>query len=323
MAAVDAFTLTAPLTDPAAARRELFAHPELLWGHLAPDLKPGRDYASHSMAGTGGAGRIQTVAPDRIGFTWGSAGWRRPGRFIVRIGGELAVEAEDVPRSHAAGARAHWERMLTSAAGYLNQPNPSLDAPVRAVLFDADGVLQLPRAGWLDELTRIGGPTFVEDAFRAELECLTGADLRPRLEALLAAGTGAHVDEVLGAWHEIDINDESLALVGRLRRSGLLVGLATNQQSYRGAQMRSRYGIDRHFDHVFYSYELGHAKPSAEFYGHIVAALGLPPGEIAFVDDSAANVRGARVAGLRSALHRASTGAAGLASDLIAIGVPV
>ena len=44
--------------------------------------------------------------------------------------------------------------------------------------------------------------------------------------------------------------------------------------------------------------------------------------EIAFVDDSAANVRGARAAGLRSALHRASTGAAGLASDLIAIGVP-
>lgn len=163
------------------------------------------------------------------------------------------------------------------------------------------------------------------DAFRAEVACLDGGDdLRPRLETLLAAsGGGGSVDEILQVWHDIVIDPEALAVVDRVRSSGLIVGLATNQQSYRGGHMRQVYGIDRHFDHAFYSYEVGHAKPSTEFFGRIVAELGLPAAQVAFVDDAPANVRGARRAGLRAALHRMSDGASGLAADLAGLGVPI
>ncbi len=325
MAPMTAFTLTAPLTDPDTAWTELLAHPELLWGHGAPDLEPGRDYASHSQVGTGGQGRIGSVQPGRVEFTWGAAGWEQPGRFVVFVGGDLLVDARAIPEAAATAARQHWERMVAGAADYLNHPNPPLDAPVRAVLFDADGVLQWPRPGWLEEFTRIGGDGFVVDAFRAEIGCLTGHDdLKPRLEALLAAsGTGGGVDEILAIWHDIVIDADAFAVVERVRTSGVTVGLATNQQSYRGAQMRDRYRLDRHFDHTFYSYEVGHAKPSPEYFRHILAELDLPADQVAFVDDAPANVRAARVVGLRAALHRTRDGASGLAADLVGLGVPI
>ena len=325
MAVMTAFTLTAPLTDPDAAWGELVAHPELVWGHHAPDLEPGRDYAALSQVGTGGEGRIEAVQPGRVEFSWGGPGWEQPGRFVLFVGQELRVDAHAVPETEADAARAHWQRMIAVAADYLNHPNPPLDGPVRAVLFDADGVLQTPRPGWLADFTRIGGQDFVVDAFRAEVEYLAGGgDLKPRLEELLAAsGTGGSVEEILEVWHDIVMDAEALAVVDRVRASGVIVGLATNQQSYRGGHMRRVYGIDRHFDRTFYSYEVGHAKPSTDYFAHIVAELGLPAGQVAFVDDAPANVRGARLAGLRAALHRASDGAAGLASDLAALGVPI
>ena len=104
---------------------------------------------------------------------------------------------------------------------------------------------------------------------------------------------------------------------------GTLIFWGIAATSYRGGHMRHVYGIDRHFDHAFYSYEVGHAKPSPAFFGHIVAELGLPAEQVAFVDDAPANVRGARLAGLRAALHRVGDGASGLAADLAGLGVPI
>ena len=323
MAAMTDFTLTAPLTAPGTAWDEVRAHPELVWGHGAPDLEPGRDYDANNALGIGGQGRIETVEPGRVEFSWAGDGWQQPGRFLLFIGTDLVIEARAVPDEQAPAARDYWQRAVATASGYLNQPDPAGTAP-RAVLFDADGVLQSSRPGWLAEFTRIGGPTFVADAFAAELDCLTGdADLKPRLERLLACGTGGSVDEILQVWHDLVVDPDAVAVVDRVRTAGLLAVLATNQQSYRGARMRHYHEMDRHFDHVFYSYEVGVAKPSAEYFQHILDVLELPADQVVFVDDSPSNVRAARAAGIPSALHRTSDGAAGLASELAALGVPI
>jgi len=294
----------------------------LLWGYGAPDLEQGVDYAATSHLGSGGAGVIETVRPGRIEFSWGGPDWPQPGRFVVQVGENLTVEASSVPEQVEEFARVHWERMVRGASDYLNSRNPPLDVPVRAVLFDADGVLQLPRSGWLQDFTRLGGASFVIDAFAAEVACLSGGDdLRPRLQALLeAAGTGGTVEQVFDVWHDIVVDSEALALVGRLRGAGLIVGLATNQQNYRGSHMRDVLEMDAHFDRVFYSYEVGHAKPSRDYFEHAVAELGVPAGQVVFVDDAPGNVRAARAAGLRGALHRSVNGAAGLAEELAALG---
>ena len=52
--------------------------------------------------------------------------------------------------------------------------------PIKALLVDADGVVQYPRHGWLREMARLGGPGFFVRATMVERRTLTGeADLRP------------------------------------------------------------------------------------------------------------------------------------------------
>ncbi len=316
-------SIARPLPPAANAWTEVTAHPELLFGHFAPDLEPGRSYRVISHSGSGSEGRIVSVAEGTTTFEWGQPTWPTPGTFVLTVGDEFLIEATGVPEVDLADTREHWDRVADGAVAYLGSSNPTWDEPVAAVLFDADGVLQVPRDGWLDEFVRIGGRNFVVDAFTAELECLGGGrDLRPMLQTLLdESGTGGSVDEVLMVWHDIVIDTDAIALVGRVREAGLTVGLATNQQSYRGAHMRDVLDFDRHFDHTFYSFEVGAAKPSAGYFESIVAALGLPADRIAFIDDAPANVTGARAVGLRAALHRTAGGAAGLADDLRSLGV--
>ena len=323
--AMASLSVSSPLKDATVAWSEIVAHPELVLGHYAPDLVAGQGFQVLSHSGGGAIGRIRSVHAGGATFTWGLPHWPDPGLFVLSVANGLRFEATGVPEAEVTRTRRHWQDTADAAARYLGSHNPATDAPVDAVLFDADGVLQQPRTGWLDEFVRLGGPGFVVDAFTAELECLSGkGDLRPLLEALLErSATGGTVDEVLAAWHDIVVDPDALALVERVRRAGLTVGLATNQQSYRGAHMRDVLDLDRHFDHTFYSFEVGHAKPSPAYFEQVAADLDIAAQRIVFIDDAPANIVGARAAGLRAVLHRSSRGADGLAEDLRSVGVPL
>jgi len=174
--------------------------------------------------------------------------------------------------------------------------------------MDADGVTQYPRAGWLKEMTRLGGPRFVADAFRHEKTTLTGeVDLHELLTELLRRDQRtATADEILEVWYRVELDRFMLDLVDRVRAAGVVTALATNQQSYRGGFMLANLPYDEHFDHQFHSFQVGLAKPDPAFFTHIVDTLGVAPEEAVFVDDMAVNVRGARKAGL-NAVHFAAT----------------
>lgn len=196
--------------------------------------------------------------------------------------------------------------------------------PIRALLLDADGVVQYPAKGWLRDMLRLGGPRFVTDAFRTEKTTLTGqADLYPLLAGLLARdGRDCTPEDILEVWCRIEVDDFMLTLVDRVRAAGVVTALATNQQSYRGGYMLANLPYDEHFDHQFHSFRMGLAKPDPAYFTHIVETLGIAPEEAVFVDDMAVNVRGARRAGLH-AIHFAATDTYGhLRCRLRARGVP-
>ncbi len=52
------------------------------------------------------------------------------------------------------------------------------------------------------------------------------------------------------------------------------------------------------FSHHTFSHRLGIAKPDAAIYRHAVEGLGVPAGEILFVDDREENIVAARKAGM-------------------------
>jgi putative hydrolase of the HAD superfamily len=86
--------------------------------------------------------------------------------------------------------------------------------------------------------------------------------------------------------------------VAALRRAGYGVHLATNQERHRGTYMHDVLGYRDRFDVSAYSWEVGAAKPDPEFFRRVVRRIGVPAAEVLFVDDSEANVEGARAAGL-------------------------
>ncbi len=71
---------------------------------------------------------------------------------------------------------------------------------------------------------------------------------------------------------------------------------------------------------VTVSGEIGLIKPDLAIYRRHASDFGLEPGHTVFIDDSAANVEGARAAGWR-AIH--FTGAEALQAELLGLGVEV
>jgi epoxide hydrolase-like predicted phosphatase len=129
-------------------------------------------------------------------------------------------------------------------------------------------------------------------------------------------------EEFASAWSDIFWLNEPVAhLVGFLKRQGYTLVLGSNTNGLHAAQFRQQFASTlAHFDQLVLSHEVGHLKPSAEFYLACAAAAGADPASCIFIDDLAENVEGAKAAGL-SALHFNSFPK--LLSDLQAVGVDV
>jgi putative hydrolase of the HAD superfamily len=190
---------------------------------------------------------------------------------------------------------------------------------ITTVLFDADGVVQTTPADWLDALAALCGipgsrDAFLDDVFAAEKPALTGqADFRPALADVLERWrSSASLDEAIRVWHRIQPQESVLERVAQLRDSGLRVSLATNQQAERAAHMTGPLGYASVFDDLFFSCEMGHAKPDRRYFAAVLERLAQPGSTVLFVDDHPLNVEAARTAGLQASVYDLRTGVKGL-----------
>ncbi|WP_395657639.1 HAD-IA family hydrolase [Nocardioides sp.] len=185
---------------------------------------------------------------------------------------------------------------------------------VRAILWDADGVLQETPAGTWD--------LAVEVVHQFE-GALTGAhiDERSIRTAAVDLGLGDRVEDILSVWWTFDVVAPTLEVVARAREAGVACYLATNQDSYRATCMREKAPYAEALDGSYYSCDVGHAKPSAGFFEHILDDLALAPGQVLFIDDQPKNVEGARAVGLRAERWTQSDGSPALRRLLAAHGL--
>jgi putative hydrolase of the HAD superfamily len=198
---------------------------------------------------------------------------------------------------------------------------------VRAVLWDADGVLQQIPETWFDllgETVGTGKALALLDLLLPQMESaisgmqgMTGL-LPGFLEQL---GLAEHHDRVSEVWGTIEVLEPAREVVRGLRAQGIPCHLASNQDDLRTAYMRSRMGYDELLDRSFYSCEVGAGKPSEEFFRRVGDELGLAPGQLAFVDDTMENVKAARALGLRAVLWHDRDGVAVLRRALAAEGL--
>lgn len=176
---------------------------------------------------------------------------------------------------------------------------------LRAVLFDADGVIQSTPSGWDDDLRAMAPDdpdTFFDALMAAEMAPVRGqARFRDTLLPVLAEfGVTAPVEDVLEVWHRLRTDAGVLDGIAELRRQGVLCALTTNQHDVRARLMRDEMGYGEVFDAQFYSCEVGSWKPERDYFDAVIGELGIEPGDALFIDDREDNVAGARAAGLRA-----------------------
>jgi putative hydrolase of the HAD superfamily len=188
---------------------------------------------------------------------------------------------------------------------------------LRAVLFDADGVVQQNPPTWFDDLHAMvpdgQGRAFVDDIFATEKEAMTGTrSFRDVLDEVVARWPVAvPVDELMSYWRRIEVCADTVELVGDLRRTGVRCFLASNQHAYRARAMDDL-GYRELFDDSFYSCDLGVLKSEPAFFRAVVERLDLPGDEVLLVDDAEEYVEAARVCGLRAVRWRIGDGIAKL-----------
>lgn len=189
---------------------------------------------------------------------------------------------------------------------------------IRAVLFDADGVVQFrgdlgthfaSQHGWSEqELEELGRELFGDAEF--DTACLTGAaDWTVHVDGVLRRRRWPGTTEsFLEVWfrHGTLVSEAALGLVADLRRQGVLCALATNQEARRARFMENDLGFGRCFDRLLFSCRLGTRKPDHAFFRGALADLGVAPHEALFIDDSEPNVVAARECGM--AAERFSAG---------------
>jgi HAD superfamily hydrolase (TIGR01509 family) len=193
------------------------------------------------------------------------------------------------------------------------------------VLFDADGVIQGARPGWMEKLTAWGGSRaeeFLLAIAAADVACLTGKDFGAAMrEVLKQFDIHAPLEEVIDQDFWIEVRQPMLDAVRAVRDLGLHCGLATNQQNLRGTYMRSTLGFETIFDEQFYSFEVGFAKPDQGYFRAIIDRIGVTPDRVLFIDDHEGNVAGACEVGIHGELFPLDGGVAALTTILARYGV--
>jgi len=200
-----------------------------------------------------------------------------------------------------------------------------------ALLVDFGGVLTSPiadsLAAWAQgddlepaEVARAVG-ALRDEAKALETGQLAGPEYERALATVLRTRSGAAVpaEGLLARMFAGFAEDAAMTgVLLRARAAGIRTGLLSN--SWGNDYPRETW--DALFDVTVISGEVGLRKPQPEIYLLAAERLGVPPGEVVFVDDLEPNVRGAARVGMVGVHHRdAATTAAELEALLgVALG---
>jgi putative hydrolase of the HAD superfamily len=175
---------------------------------------------------------------------------------------------------------------------------------IKAIVFDADGVIVRPRTFFISRATELYGipkqefMAFIHSEFK---HCTTGElellDVLP--EYLTRWNVPVEPQTFVQQWveHEHHIDTALLEQIQTFRANGIPCYLGTNQERNRANYMKLEMGFTHSLDSVFASSDLGFRKPDIEFYKSLQDKIQVPASEILFWDDSLENVAAAREAG--------------------------
>lgn len=185
---------------------------------------------------------------------------------------------------------------------------------LKAIIFDADGVLLLSKHGgkrfsqFFSEKFKLPIETMAPFFQNEFIDCLIGKkDLKEELPKQMEAWKWKKsVEELLEFWftEESKINKPLIKLLPALKKKGLKLYLGTNNEKHRTKYLLEEIGLNKHLHKAYASYAVGHKKPAKEFFEHIINDLKLPPNQILFIDDDQKNVAAAKQSGMNAEFYK-------------------
>jgi epoxide hydrolase-like predicted phosphatase len=189
---------------------------------------------------------------------------------------------------------------------------------LRCLIVDYGGVLTSPIhdtfSSWaaadgveMPEFSAVMRELLADDAASSPVHGLergemSAAEFERQLARLLRRTDGSEVAPaglLTKLFAELHMSPGMLTVVRRAREQGVRTGLLSNSWGLN----YDRTGWDQLFDTVVISGEVGLRKPEPEIYRLAAERLGAQPAECVFVDDIAANVRGAAAVGMVGVHH--------------------
>jgi len=180
---------------------------------------------------------------------------------------------------------------------------------ITTLILDADGVL-INGESFSETLARDYNVDHNKEKefFTTKFQdCLVGkADLKESIAPYLSSfGWKGSVDEFLEYWFKAghSINEAFIEYVQGLRKSGIRVVLATNQEKYRTQYMLEHMGFEGAFDRIYSSAHLGLKKPAVEFFARVVEDMCVDKDNVLFWDDDQRNIDGALEYGIHAEFY--------------------
>ena len=183
-----------------------------------------------------------------------------------------------------------------------------------AVLLDYGNVISKPQnEARVEQMARLTGLSTdalseVYHRYRLDYDCgsLNGREYWMRIlnrssVCPTADLIGRLIQEDCLSWADTDAR--ILEWVGRLKEDGYRTGILSNLPKELAEYTRSHFDRLDDFEVAFFSSEFKMVKPDREVYDYVIESLGVPAGEILFVDDRKENVDAARQLGIQSVLY--------------------
>ena len=179
---------------------------------------------------------------------------------------------------------------------------------IDAILFDLGGVV-VELAGVAKMLEWSAGVDSTDELWRRWLHSdavrrfETGVSDRDTFAREVIAEFGVPVPpgEFLAAftWWPRAVLPGAFELLAALRGRYRLASVS-NTNEIHWQRFSESWSLDAAFDHNFPSHRVGKLKPDADYFAHVVAAIGVPAHRVLFVDDNAINVEAASRLGLHA-----------------------
>lgn len=174
--------------------------------------------------------------------------------------------------------------------------------PIRAVLFDLDGVVRHfdpENVAHIERQHGLAAGAIETVAFAPHLleQVTTGRIPRREWVRLIGIEIGNAVAAEDWGRQPFQVDQQVLDLVDELRAHGLRTAILTNGTDTIPAEIAWLNLADR-FEAVFNSAEIGWTKPDVRAFQHVLDRMQLAPAEVFFTDDSVSKLAGAATLGM-------------------------